>query len=208
MGFFSKVFGSPSSGIEKELEAQYVPMFQEMMSMSLSQAKSNFRDIFKQIKEESVKDGTANLPQNFGDIMLEKESTDEKIKSRLKKRRNEGVRDEDIKWWWNMHDLERLMMLKVDELYRFTLFMKLREDGINGEKAVKEVSKFNPMYGDPDDTSRVTGDDRLLPVELKDRVNRYIENKAQTDSEGFQKEIKKSSSFNALVRKEIREGNL
>ena len=44
MGFFSKLSGS-SSDIEKQLEALYVPMFQTMMGMALTQAKTTFHDL-------------------------------------------------------------------------------------------------------------------------------------------------------------------
>ncbi len=104
MGIFSKLFGS-SSDIEKQLEALYVPMFQTMKGMTLTQAKSTFRDLIKKAKEESLKEGTSKFPQNFGDILLEKEPTNPHFNSILAKKRSEGVRDEDIRWWWNMHDL-------------------------------------------------------------------------------------------------------
>jgi hypothetical protein len=77
MGLFSKLVGS-SPGIEKQLEDLYIPIVQTMMGIPSSQAKSFFRDMLTQVKKESLKEGTANLPQHFGDVLLEKESTDEK----------------------------------------------------------------------------------------------------------------------------------
>ena len=68
------------------------------MGISSSQAKRHFRDMLKLAKENSEMDGSSNLPLNYGDICLEKESTNEKIKSRLMKLREKGVRDEDIRW--------------------------------------------------------------------------------------------------------------
>lgn len=207
MGLFSKLFGS-SSGIEKQLEDQYIPMFQMTMGMSSSQAQSTFRDMLKQAKEESMKEGTSNLPQNFGDILLEKESSDEKIKSMLARKRIEGVRDADIRWWWNMHDLERRMMLKVDELHGMAMFIDSIEKGMKENKAGERVRKYHPIYGDPNDTSRTTGDDRPLPHELKDRINIYIEKRGRTNLKQYKREIENSSTFNALIRKEIKEGNI
>jgi hypothetical protein len=137
MGIFSKLFRT-SSDIEKQLEDLYVPMFQTMMGISTSQARRTFRNMLREAKRESLKEGTSNLPQNFGDILLEKESTDEKIKSMLTRKGEEGVKDEDIRWWWNMHDLERRMMLKVDEMSRLALFIKLRkEEGLSEKEAAK-----------------------------------------------------------------------
>lgn len=206
MGIFSNLFGA-SSDIEKQLEEQYVPMFQAM-GMSSEQAKSTFQDMIKQAKKESEKDGTSALPQNFGDILLDKESTDDKIKSMLAKRRKEGATDEDIRWWWNMHELERKMMLNFDDMSRLSLLINLREEGLGEEEAAKEVRKFHPIYGDPEDTTHTSGDDRPLPEELKDRINIYIEKRATTDPKQYKDEMEKSSTFNALIRKEIRKGNI
>lgn len=114
MGLFSKLFGS-SSDIEKQLEELYIPIFQKTIGMSLDQAKKHFQDMFQLAKEEPLKRNTKNLPQNYGDLLLEAESTDEKTKEMLAKKRIEGVQDEGIRWWWNMHDYERWMMIKVDE---------------------------------------------------------------------------------------------
>jgi hypothetical protein len=110
------------TNIKNELEKEYIPIFEMAMGMSHSEAKKTFNDMYNQVAEESKKEGTINLPRNYGDELLAKENSDEKIKKMLAKRRKEGVTDEDIKWWWNMHDYERRMMLKVDELNRIALF--------------------------------------------------------------------------------------
>jgi len=208
MGIFSNLFGT-SSGIEKQLEDIYVSKIQEVAGMPLSQTKSAFRDLLKKAKEDSLKEGTCNLPQNYGDILLEKELAEEKIKSELAKKRKEGVRDEDIKWWWNMHDIERRMLLAFDTWVAFSLFLKLREeDGVSAEKAGKRVRKIHPLFGDPDDTTHGVGEDRPLPYELKDRINIYIQKRSQADPKNFKREIEASSTFNSLVRKEIKAGNI
>jgi hypothetical protein len=208
MGIFSKKFGS-SSDIEKQLEDLYVSVIQSKMGMSPLQAKSTFHTLFQRAKEESLKEGTLNLPQNFGDILLEKESTDEKIKLMLVRKRNEGVKDEDIRWWWNMHDLERRMMLKIDGLSKIAVYKKLRErDDLSEDEATKRVGKSFPIFGELDDTAQSKGDNKPLPYELKDRINIYVEKRSQTDSEKFKKEIEELSNFNALIRKEIKKGNI
>ncbi|MDD5435320.1 MAG: hypothetical protein PH343_07825 [Nitrospira sp.] len=200
MGIFSKLFGSLD--IDKQLEDQYVPTFQ-MIGMSLSQAKSTFRDMLKLAKEEAQAEGTLNLPQNLGDILLEKKS------AMLEKRRKEGARDEDIRWWWNRHELDRKMMNTVDNISKLALFKRLmHEEGLDEYEAAKEVRKWFPDYGDPEDTTHTTGDDRPLPFELKDRINIYIQKRSLTDPDQYKKEIEESPSFNALIRKEIRKGNI
>jgi len=213
MGLFSKLFGS-SSDIEKQLEELYIPIFQKTMGMSLDQAKKHFQDMFQLAKEESLKGNTKNLPQNYGDLLLEAESNDEKTKKMLVKKRIEGVRDEDVRWWWNMHDYERWMIIKVDENFRMTLFIDeiKKSDAENLEKAeeeaVKKARKFFPMFGDPDDTTHTKGNDRPLPYELKDRINIYIEKYKKKDPNMLKKVIENSSTFNSLIRNEIKSGNL
>jgi hypothetical protein len=176
--------------------------------MSPSQAKSTFRDMLKKAKEESQKEGTSTLARNFGDILLEKESTDEKTKLMLARKRKEGVRDEDIRWWWNLHDLERRIMLAVDNLHRMAMFIHSMEEGMEENEAAARIRKYHPDYGNPEDTSHTCGDDRPLPYELKDRINIYIQKRSRTDPEEYKREIESSSSFNVLIRKEINKGNL
>lgn len=207
MGLFSKLLGP--SDIQKQLAAFYIPMFQTMMGMTFAQAKNTFHDLYKQAESEAKKEGSINLPTNLGDILLEKESTRQETKSMLAKRRKDGVRDEDIKWWMNRHELDRKMMIKVVDISKLALFIELREqDRFSEEEAAREVKKYFPVFGDPDDISTSHGDDRPLPFELKDRIDVYIQKRSQTDPAKYKKEILESSSFNSLIRKEIKTGNV
>jgi predicted acetyltransferase len=213
MGFF-QIFFRSSTDIERKLEEIYVSNFQRTMGMSLSQAKKFFQDLFQLAKEESLKGNTKNFPQNYGDLLLEAESIDEKTKEMLAKKRKEGVQDKDIRWWWNMHDYERWMMIKVDENSRMVLFLdeikKSNADNLDKaqEEAAKKVRKFFPIYGDLDDTTHTKVNDRPLPYELKDRINIYMEKCKEKDIDKFKEDIENSSTFNALIRNELRKGNL
>ncbi len=207
MGFFSKLFGE-SSAHEKKLEELYVDMYVSAKGLSPSEARETIRTFIQQAKEEAQKEGTADFPPNFGDVLLSRESTDEKTRAMLSAKRKEGVSDEDIRWWWNMPDLERRLMLKDDASSRIAAFMHHREQDMSREVAVVKVKKSHPIYGDPNDTSESSGDDRPLPNELKDRINRYIETRSQQGADSFKADLEASSSFNALVRGEMRNGNL
>lgn len=207
MGLFSKLFGP--SDIQRQLENLYVPLFQNMMGMTSTQAKSTFHDLYTQAESEAMAEGSINLPLNLGDILLEKESTHQETKAMLAKRRKDGVRDEDIKWWMNRHELDRKMMIKVDDISKLALFSKLREeDRLSEEEAAREVKKSFPVFGDSEDTSTSHGDDSPLPFELKDRINVYIQKRLQTDPVEYKTEISESSFLNALIRKEIKAGNV
>jgi hypothetical protein len=81
----------------------------------------------------------------------------------MARKRGEGVRDEDIRWWWNMHDLEKSMMVQVDDWMGFSLFSKLiKEDGSNEEEAGKRIKKSRPIFGDSDDPRGTGKTNRLI----------------------------------------------
>ncbi len=161
--------------------------------------------------EESHKLGTVNLPQNLGDILLEAESFDEKTRSYLAKMRSQGVRDRDIKWWFNRQDVERRLISKIHDWLSLAraLFKTVKaKDGLSDEEAAKEVRKLHPIYGDLGDGRHTTGEDSPLPYPLMDRINIYIERRKQDDPVEFEKDLKESSTFNAFMRKQLRNGKL
>jgi hypothetical protein len=183
-------------------------MFVAVRGMSQSEARSVVREMIQQAKEEAEKEGTSKISPNFGDFLIDSEDKDEEITTMLKKRRKEGVRDEDMRWWWNMHDLERRLLTKDDIITRFGFYTQHMKEGKSKEQAAALVKKYFPIFGDPDNTSASSGDDRPLPYELKDRINIYIQHRAANDGDNYKKEIEVSSSFNALVRREIKGGRL
>lgn len=197
MGFFSKY-----NEKEKALLDLHIQLFQQM---GIPESSTMAEDMLDDAIEEAKK---VALPPNAGDKILEKEKTDENTRRVLEKKRREGVRDEDIRWWWNLDGIERIMMLKIDELHRLVLFRKLiEEDGKTDEESGAAVRKYQPVYGNPEDMTHTQGDDRPLPEELKDRINVYIE-KQGIDNPDFKNKLDSFSSFNALVRKEIGDGNI
>jgi len=196
-----------SSSIDKKLKDIYVSKL-VANGNTLSDSKKIFRRLLRLAKKESRLEGTSHLPKNYGDFLLQESLSKDKTKNIIEDLRKDGVRDEDIKWWWNMHDLERRIIEKIDDNIRIVSFINSRKEGISEEKAVKDIRKFHPMYGDPKDTSQTTGDDRPLSDELRNRVNAYIEKRSKTDPEEYKKEIEKSTTFNALIRQEIRKGNI
>ena len=212
--------------IEKRLLEQYSQMFS---MMGMPDAKKIAKDMLNRSIEQSRKAGTYVLPSNFGDIILKEEKAEEpkiekvaEIYRRvLPQKINEGARAGDIKWWWNLNDVERHMMLNIDDLHKGTLFLHtIKNSEIDnrekaGEEASRTVWQFHPIYtsGDPNikpqkAPSGIKREDFPLPIELKDRINRYIEKRAKTDPEEYKKNIESSFTFNALIRKEIKNGNL
>lgn len=78
MGFFSNVFGG-SSDIEQKLEDTYVPMYVAGKGMSQSEARKAVRGLIQQAKEEAKKEGTVNIPKNFGDTLIDSEHKEQKM---------------------------------------------------------------------------------------------------------------------------------
>jgi len=206
--------------LEKQLLEHYTDFF---TSMGLP-GKKTAKEMLDKAIEESKKLGTYNLPQNFGDIILGKEkaenqaieNTAEYFRKLLPAKRAEGVKDEDIRWWWNLNDVERFMMFKIDDFYKGALFMNEIQEGKTPDQAGITVWKFHPTYTivDPNKEPenkpfKLKREDYPLPAELKDRVNVFIEEKAKIDSDGkYKKEIESSSTFNALIRKEMKAGKI
>ena len=193
----------------REIEEDMVEFYSQMLRhlyKSLDQARNEVKKIIESCKEIAKEDGTDNLPENFGDLIMKGyESGDFKSKKLVEKARNEGATDEDIKKWWNLHDLERRMMIAIDNIFRGALFYKAKDEGLSSDEAAESVRKTFPMYGNPEDTSKVTGDDRLIPHELRDRVNVYL---SKHGTSVIQNKLTKYSSFNAFIRAEIKLGNL
>jgi hypothetical protein len=195
--------------IEKRLEPQYIPFFQESMSMPEEVAREIFKAFAQDLKDAAHREGTERLPELFGEILLEREPTDEKVRDAFAPKRADGVTDDDIAFWWNMHDLERRMICKVDEMNRILLFEKLVQgSGLTELEAARMVAKRFPVYGDPDHRVLETDDDRPLPFELKWRVNRYVTERTKADPDKFQAEVEASTSLNALLRRAVRQSEL
>jgi len=198
----------PLADIERELEAHYVHDL-HMMGLSPSEARRAFWHIMNEIKEESLKTGTSTLPRDFGDWLLERENTDERVKAMLAKRRTEGVTDQDIRWWWNMHHLQRAVMCKLDDLNRHALLTRFMEgDGLSREDATRKLERYDPLFGEPDEMHADRHMDQPLPYELKERVRRYAQRRSILEPEAFAKDMEESSSLNALIRQELQRGNL
>jgi len=197
------------SEAEKRLEPQFVSFFRESMGMPEEVARDLFKEMAKELKEVARGEGTDRFPESFGEILLERERTDEKVREAFVPKRADGVTDEDIAFWWNMHDLERRLICRIDEINRILLFEKLTQDNsLTEREAAGMVAKRFPVYGDPEHLVLETDDDRPLPYELKWRVNRYITEQTASDPDKFHKEVEASTSLNARLRLAVREGKL
>jgi len=158
---------------------------------------------------ESKQVGSYNLPKNFGNIIIEREGKGENTLKNISSKRADGVTNEDIIKWWNLNDIDRRMKMSFHEInHIYLLKYFVAKEGLNPDQALAKTRKLLPVYGDSSDTSHFTGDDRPLPFELYNRVDAYMINRNLSELVQYKKDIENSSSFNALIRREIRSGKL
>jgi hypothetical protein len=83
---------------------------------------------------------------NFAESYLAAARTEPAIRAKLEAKRADGVTDQDIRWWWNLHDLERRMMLLDDDNSRLAFILdKTEHQGLTAEQAVAELRRFMPI---------------------------------------------------------------
>lgn len=180
-------------------------------------ARKTAEEMLAAVIEECKKDGTYYLYKNLGSAILDNlPIADEysrmianSLKETLPWKRETGVTNEDIRWWLDMHEIERRMMSKTSDIAQIMLFQELTErKGMTSKDAMHEVRKYHPQYSHNEENEFMKGEDRPLPPELRDRVNKYILRRASLDYRQYESDLAESSSFNALVRKEIKNKNL
>jgi len=93
------------------LKSLYTEMLCKV-GFSLQEACKEVKKALQMCKEQGKKEGTADLPPNFGDlILIGSELGLPFMADRARKARDEGATDEDIREFWNLHDLQRRMVI-------------------------------------------------------------------------------------------------
>ena len=195
--------------VEDRLLAEHIAMFQ-LMGESLQEATAIANSWLAQAKDASIKAGTDDLPENFGEVLLSIEATDERVRVMLFKARRDGATDSDVRFWWNMPDLERRMIDQGDNLNKMSLYLHLRDNkGRSPEEAARHCRSRHPYFGDIDSEWYGSVEDRLLPYELKFRIISWIQKWATpARKDEMNAMVAEATSFNALVRQQIRLGKL
>ncbi|MDQ7821874.1 MAG: hypothetical protein RDV48_03665 [Candidatus Eremiobacteraeota bacterium] len=206
MGTTKKVVKkSVKKSLEAHLEKVYSDKYQVVTGVPLAMAKKFIKTLLTQVVKESKDAGTYNLPPDHGKSMLEAAKKDQKVKKAIELKRKEGVTDEDFINWWAVPDVERRLLLRIDETNRMGLFMKFTNiDRMPATEANRLVLKYHPLYGEPQETDNEADMDRPLPAELRERITRYAENLKEIPVEEQQALIDKFSTLNARVRHEIK----
>ncbi len=209
------------SKIDKELEQIYVPLL-SLTTPNEKEARRRFKQILSAAKTNCEKYGITENKEWSENLIRLMNSTDTQLnvedeffkdqvdffKKYIDIRRKEGVTESDIRNWWDLHYLERAFIHELDNSFRLVAALINREKGLSGEESAKLIRKNFINYGDPDDTEHTTGDNRPLPIELKDRINKYVERRTKENPTAFKEEIQNYETYNALMRAEIRKGNI
>jgi len=195
-----KIFGV---GRERELISTYTQVLQGA-GYSRDEARRRVKDAIERFKREAESD---DLPEDMGDhIIKSAREGREDCRRRVRIAKQEGATEEDIRRWWNRSGLHRRLICWAEQVaVRDPMFETARDYGLSEEEARRKVRQFFPVYGDPEDTDEAAGEDRPLPHELRDRVERY---RREQDTGEVREKLENYSSYNALVRDEIRRGNL
>ena len=195
MKLFKKKIDLGEPSIEEYLEDFYLLAYGSLGRKEIQKA-------IAQCKLESKQEGTDNLPNNFGDFLIEQaKRNNEKYLKIVNNAILGGANEDDIRQWWNLHDLERRMILWEDKINRITAFFCLKDTkGLSDENAISQIRKTYALYGDPTNESNTQGVDRPLPNELHNTVNQMTK---ELDVQNVQEKLKNFSSMNAFLRNEL-----
>jgi hypothetical protein len=196
-------YNFPSDTVEGMIERNYEQIFRQ----GGLDPQEWIRHCVEKTKAQTV------IPPNYGDLLIELARDDPDLKLRLEKLRRQGVRDEDIRSWYNMHILERTCVLETLEFMRLSAWYALMEKNWDPADAIIAVHKKLARFGDPDDPnwggearSRLTEEDRPIPVELYNVVSDFVAR--HNNDPAFLAKLSCATSMNAVVRQAIKSGEL
>ena len=203
MGFLSSLFGGKGvESLEDRLAREYTEAFRAM-GASPSEARQSAKSLIDNAKKLVQERGWNNESPGRGDKLFEAMESNSKVREVIETLRKEGVRDDDIRKWNNLPALERAAILTMDDLGCGAGWLGLVRQGLDPADATMRMWKAHVKFGSP---SSESGEDRPLPIELKFRIVAYIE-RQMLDPISYKAKNEEFSSFNALLRYEMHQGN-
>jgi hypothetical protein len=195
-----------AQSLDRRLEDEYTASF-VAMGMTPQEARSTAHEMVEKAKREVVDRGWSNRPPRYGDcilLLLQEMSTNEKVRGTMESLCREGVREDDLRWWWNLDPLEHMMLELADEQMHATTFFALLNQGLSPDEAGRKLWRNYVKFGNPEQAG---GEDHPIPSELRRRVLQFAE-RHHNSPEVWREKTEKHSSMNALIRAEIRRGTL
>jgi hypothetical protein len=197
---------SAETAIINRLRAQTIGLYMTL-GMTEAEAEGIFHGLVARAKEASQKKGLADINAASFFSLAE---TNARIRAELQWKANEGVREEDLQWWWNMHDFERQMILASDEAMILGYYEALRKQGTNKEEAMRELRITHATFAEFSPPEEAQGRHSGLPVELKARVTAYQDkqNAYNETAAKWQESRRDAGSANAAIRSLIERGEI
>ena len=205
MSLLSWILGGREAVPERQLHQLYAQMLGGLAGCTPEEADQMVSEAIAACKKQGKAQGKYDLPEDYGDRIVEAARIGEPKSRRIVERaRQEGASDDDIKEWWNLPDLSRRMVIWSENIFRMSVFRHARSvDGLSAEQAAARVHKMYPSYRNPGDTTKLSGENRPLPHELRGRVDAY---KQHHGAAYIAQQVDGFLSYNAFVRHAIREG--
>jgi len=122
----------------------------------------------------------------------------------------EGVTLDDVRQHYNLGEAALVKMEQEDEVARRAIYSHWTKQGADAETAVQHALRDIAFFGNLNQANAtgLTGDDAPLPWELKRRVLAWLFRRQREDAAALERDAKAATSWNALVRSEIRAGRL
>jgi hypothetical protein len=201
------------------LEDRVVDAYYPDFKSAFGGTKEDFQKVVLGLAADAKKEGLYDCPLDLGDRMLV-ENQDALIINSIKAKRDDGVTDSDIRWWWNRHELERRVMNYFDYMPVRLEILRRVNAGEDMYEVMDRVKKTYPVYMDEDsygddpakrtesDKNYMSGVNRPLPKELKNRIAKYLNARLTTKdaTESLARDLKESTSVNAFIRRDIAAG--
>ena len=167
MESFSRLISTPAQKTERILKDMYVKIYQEVISMFLMNAKSNFQEELVFVKDIIAKRGEFVVSEGCGNLLINSRYTNPNTGDRPAKIEAEGVREAVILWLWDMGNLERIFLTRGSGWMVEACFLGARRQGMTSEPADIQTRKVYPIFGASYDESIASGMGRPLPIKLK-----------------------------------------
>lgn len=87
-----------------------------------------------------------------------------------------GVTDDDIRWWWDLDEVQRIATRLEEEQHHTRILLEAMSEGIEPDQARELCGRIHPHFDFGDGFSACGLDTALLiPIELLHRIERAID---------------------------------
>jgi hypothetical protein len=195
------LFGSGYRSVERALIDSYTQAFSTLCGASQAECRSMAEGLVQAAIDRAKRSGA------YGAGPLSSRVLENHASQTLRDARAEGVTDDDIRWWWDLDEVERQACEEWDNALHAGVFMTQTSHGFSEDDAKLAAWASHPYYGRGDPPNGLA---RLLPPELRRRVNAYAERyfRSHAGDPAPTAGPDGHRTYNEWVRSEIRKGLL